>query len=578
MTTRWRTREGLEHDVVTANTKKVSRRAIARSLGISRNTVRKILATHALQRVEGHSVLVPPPPRVPRLTKLDSYKEEVGKLFVKYPDITAQRVFEIVSESGFDGGYTAVKKLVRKLRPAPKPAPSRVTPDYAPGEMGENDWSPYELTYTTGQTQLIQLFSYVLGWSSRKYFDAFETSDLHALCEGHVRAFDRFNGVPHNSKYDSQKAVVLRWEAGQPIFNPRFLAFAAHYEFRVTAVRGNPNGKARVERSFWEHEKSFLSGRSFRDLHDFRAQLHDWNDRIVDHRRRHGSTALERFRNESPHLLPLPRHPYDTARVIYRICSIDGFADWQGNRYAVPYDHVTDILPLRITQQELFVYAPDLRCLARYQLAPRGANQKLDPYGFHPAPHRQAAIDADQLRLVFEQMGPGGAEFFRLLATGPARVWPHHARRILLLRDRYDTSHIDAACAHAVRFGALEHSAIERILLARHPPRTLDEYVAEEAARRIDAAVGTRPTRPRDLAEYDLLPVVSRPFPATAQQQETIPCPVTRNLPPDPTPPSPKGPASDLPLPTLPPSLPPPPPFPMTSSSPDSDDTSSSSD
>lgn len=77
-------------------------------------------------------------------------------------------------------------------------------------------------------------------------------------------------------------------------------------------------------------------------------------------------------RDEVGRAVPLPRHPYDTARVIYRLCSIDGFVAWEGNRYAVPYEHVTDILPVRITQQELFVYAADLRCVARHELGPAG--------------------------------------------------------------------------------------------------------------------------------------------------------------------------------------------------------------
>lgn len=563
MTTQCRSHQELAHKVVTAAGSGLSRRAIARSLGISRNTVRKILAIHASERDAPHLVLAPPPARAPRPSKLDPYTDRVRQLFVDYPDITAQRVFEILTEVGFDGGCTAVKKLVRKLRPPPKPAPSRVTPVYGPGGMGENDWSPYDLTYTNGQKQRVQLFSLVLVHSTRKYYDAFESSDLHALCDGHVRAFDHFQGVPHEEKFDSQKAVVLRWECGQPIFNPRFLAFAAHYEFRLNGLLANPNGKPRVERSFWEHEKSFLSGRSFRDFHDFRAQLRDWNSRIVDHRRRHGSTALERFTEEAPHLLPLPAHPYDTARVVYRICSIDGFVDWQGNRYAVPYDHVTDILPLRITQTELFVYRPDLRCLARYELAPRGAHLKLDPNGFHPAPQRQAAIDADQLRAAFDHMGTGGAEFMRLLSTGPSRVWTHHARRILLLRDRYDSAHIDAACAHAARFGALQHDDIERILIAKHPPRSLDEYVAEETARRIDAAIGSQRTEPRDLVEYDALPH----RPQKPIKQEPMSCPDTRSpkqhpMPPDPLPnPQPMVPVPDLPTSDPPPLLSPTTPF-----------------
>ena len=45
------------------------------------------------------------------------------------------------------------------------------------------------------------------------------------------QAFARFEGCAHRCIYDSQKPVVLRWEGTQPIYNPRFLAFAAHYEF-----------------------------------------------------------------------------------------------------------------------------------------------------------------------------------------------------------------------------------------------------------------------------------------------------------------------------------------------------------
>src|SRR5437763_996747 len=81
------------------------------------------------------------------------------------------------------------------------------------------------------------------------------------------------------------------------------------------------------------------------------------------------------------------------ARVVYRICSIDGFVAWEGNAYAVPYAHVTDILPVRITQDELFVYAADLSCVARHELAPRGKGLRLDPQGLHPRPGRQSPVD-----------------------------------------------------------------------------------------------------------------------------------------------------------------------------------------
>lgn len=527
MTAAWRTREELAHQVALLDKQGESRRAIARALGVSRNTVRTLLAAHAQGRDTAQSAIPPRPRRAPRPSKLDAWRPRVAALMTKFADITAQRVFEILRAEGFDGGYTGVKRYVRAVRPPPKPTPSLTTPDYGPGEMAESDWSPYEIQFTTGKTAVLQALSYVLVWSKRKYFGLYESNDLHALMDGHAHAFARFEGCAHTCKYDSQTPVVLRWECNQPIYNPRFLAFASHYEFRPLAVRrGHPNDKPRTERSFWEVERSFLNGREFRDLDDMRAQLAHWLEHVVDPRRLAKHSALERFAEEREHLVPLPRQPYDTARVIYRVCSIDGFVAWAGNHYAVPYDHVTDLLPVRITQRELFVYAADLRCIARHELAPRGAGLRLDPAGLHPAPQRRSAVDLDQLQAAFGNMGAHAAEFFRLMSFGSPRVWAAQARQILLLRERYRTDEIDRALGHAAAFGARDHATVERILAARALPRTLDEYVAEDTARRLEATLGHARTVPRDLTQYDRLPLTSR-----AGAQETPACPSEAALP-----------------------------------------------
>jgi transposase len=517
VTSAWRSREELALQVALLAKQGEPRRAIARALGVSRNTVRILLAAHAESREAEHVAIPPRPTRAPRVAKIDGWRPRVAELMARFTDITAQRVFEILRDEGFTGGYTGVKRYVRAMRPPPKPTPSLTTPDYGPGEMAESDWSPYEVKFTTGKTAIVQALSYVLVVSRRKYFGLYESNDLHALMDGHDRAFARFDGCTEQCKYDSQKPVVLRWECNQPIYNPRFLAFSSHYEFRPLAVRrGHPNDKPRTERSFWEVERSFLNGREFRDLDDMRAQLAHWLDSIVDHRLLEKRSALTRFADEREHLVPLPRHPYDTARVVYRVCGIDGFVAWDGNHYAVPYDHVTDLLPVRITQRELFVYAADLTCVARHELGPRGACLKLDPAGLHPTPQRRSPVDLDQLHVAFGNMGEGAAEFFQLMSLGSSRIWSGQARQILLLRARYDTAEIDRALGHAAAFGARDHATVERILAARALPRSLDEYVAEATTRRIEETLGHVRTVPRDLTEYDRLPLTSR-----SRSQET---------------------------------------------------------
>jgi hypothetical protein len=137
-------------------------------------------------------------------------------------------------------------------------------------------------------------------------------------------------------------------------------------------------------------------------------------------------------------------------------------------------------------------------------------------------------VDLDQLAVAFDGLGPGGAAFFRLLGAGPPRVWGRQARCILVLRARYATEDLDAALAHAARFGALEHLAVERILEARSSPRTLDEYVAEDTAQRLEQSLGVRRAPPHDLTAYDRLPVIRAPsglLTPAEPPQESCPCP-----------------------------------------------------
>jgi transposase len=472
------------HDVLQLDRQGMKWRAIARALRISRNTVRQIVRAHAAARQDPHCAL---PTRHPyrRSSKLDAFRPQIDELFRLYPDITAQRVFESLREKEFDGGYTVVKDLVRRLRPTPAPRPSLQTAPREPGDMAECDWSPYPVTFTHAPPMTLQAFGYTLRYSTRKFYSFHEGNGLHALMDGHVHAFERFEGAARQCKYDSQKPVVLRWEGGQPIYNPRFIDFATHYEFSPLACRPrHPNDKPRVERSFYELTLSFFRGRRFRDRADLEVQLTQWLDTIADLRplkRLRRRTRLELFAEEQPLLRALPGHPYDTARVLYKLCDIEGFITWESNRYSLPYEYVTDILPVRITATELFIYKADLSCIARHPLLARGAQLQSIVDGHRPR-HGERGPDLDQLRRAFADLGAPAAAFLAALEQHAPRSAAYHARKVLALREGHDSAALLAALSHALAYGALEHSAVERILLVRASPRRLDEYVAEQTA------------------------------------------------------------------------------------------------
>jgi transposase len=521
---RWKpcSREELVHQVVLLSQQGMSRRAIGRSLHVSRNKVRKILDQHQVHRDGDVPPTALPPLPASRPSKLDEHEVFVKDLLERFPDLPAQRVFEELREQkSFEGGYTIVKEYVRELRPRPVVKPSTPVEEPHPGKLAESDWGNVLVPFLDGHAKRLQFFSYTLAYSNRKYFDFYDRPDVHALMDGHVLAFDHFDGVAEVCKYDSQKPVVLRWEGPQPIYNPRFIAFATHYRFRPEACRRrHPNDKPHVELSIKDLRGSFFKGRRFRDQEDLREQLRHWLATIPDERpqrRKQRRTPLELFADEKPHLVPLPRHPYDTARVVYRVCDIEGFVAWEGNRYSLPVVHVTDLLPVRITQHEIFVYAQNLELVARHELRARGAGEDVIAAGHRPKAERGPGLD--QLRSAYRDLGNDATDFLGELEKAQPRSAGYHARQVLLLRGRYDTQDVLAAMDHARRYGALEYRAVERILIARAAPRRLDEYVAEATEKKLAAAVGESRTEPRDLTGYDALPNWSQP-----KKQGETPC------------------------------------------------------
>jgi transposase len=511
-----RSREELAHDVVMLARQGMSVRAIARALHVGRNRVRKILAAHdAARNGEAPPSALPPPP-ASRPSMLDAHEAFVRGLIARFPTITAQRVYEELQacqDPTFDGSYTIVKKYVRALRPKPVVAISTPVEEPEPGKVAECDWATITIDFKNRTRQKLQIFGYTLAYSHRRYYRLYDRADFHSLLDGHVEAFDHLEGIAEECKYDGQKAVVLRWEGQQPIYNPRFIAFATYYLFRPRACRPyHPNDKPHVELSFRSLRISFFNGRDFYDLDDLKAQLARWMTGIDDERpqrRKQRRTPLELHAEEQPHLVARPRHAYDTARVVYRVCDLEGFVAWEGNRYSLPVENVTELLPVRITQNEIFVYAQNLKLVARHELRQRSAGEDVVAPGHRPKPDRGPGLD--QLRVAYRELGDGADDFLVALERAQSRSAAYHARQILAFRERYQTDDVVAAMDHARQYGAFDYHAIERILVARAAPRRLDEYVTEATEKKLAAIVRQSRTEPRDLSTYDALPNWSRP-------------------------------------------------------------------
>ena len=238
---------------------------------------------------------------IPRqASKLDAYQTAIVDLLARYPNITAQRVHEELRGLGYEGSYTSVSERVRVLRPRPGIQPVRQF-ETAPGEQAQMDYATYDLDFTAEGCRRVHAFSYVLGYSRRQYLHFVETQDFITTIREHVRAFEHLSGPAATCLYDNMKVVVSGYDGDQPIYNTRFLGFAAHYGFRPIACRPRrPETKGKVERHFKYIESSLLNGRTFLSLEHLNEMAKWWLAKVADvhvHRQTKDARLISMRRN-----------------------------------------------------------------------------------------------------------------------------------------------------------------------------------------------------------------------------------------------------------------------------------------
>ncbi len=492
--------EATRNEVVRRHQAGASIRAIARDLGLARNTVRGVLAAvQAARAGEG----TPTPIRRPSL--LDPYAATIDELLGRYPELTAMRLFEELRARGFAGGYTIVRRLLKQRRPRATPTPV-IRFETAPGAQAQMDYASYDLDFTDEGRRRVQLFSYVLGYSRRQYLCFVEAQDFTTTVRQHVQAFTHLGGVAAACLYDNFKVVVSGYDGDVPVYNPRFLAFATHYGFRPVACRvRRPQTKGKVERPFHYVETSLLCGRTFRSLADLNEVTAWWLQHVADVRihRETRETPLARHAAEVPHLIALPAVPYETALVIYRTVNVEGVIAYRQNHYSVPWRYIGQLVPVRITETDVIIYDPDLHEVARHRLLPRGAVGRRCV-----RPQDQPALDVQQrqalLRERFAELGPAASRFLDGLLQAQ-RYGRDQAQRVLGLLGSYARSDVVAALERAVRYGAYSLAAVERILAAQARPKSLVQTLAEAERQPLPRALAAGAVPPRPTADYQPL-------------------------------------------------------------------------
>jgi transposase len=501
--------EAMRHAIVQRHQQGASIRAIAKELGISRGAVGRALVQVQAQR-DGPTAPLHKPRR--RGSILDTYEPLLRELLGRYPDLTVERALQELQARGFTGRYTIVRQRLRLLRPraSSTPVPRFET---GPGQQAQMDFGVYDIDFVREGRRRVYLFSYLLGYSRRQYLHWVEAMDLVTTLREHVHAFHHL------------KAVVLRHDADGPLYNPKFLAFATHYGFKPQACQvRRPQTKGKVERKFYYVETNLLNGRTFETLEHLNEVTAWWLAAVADVRmlRDFKETPVLRHAREQPHLLPLPACDYDTALILYRHVNVEGFITHRLNHYSVPWSYIGQVLPVRVSEDEVIVYSGGLDEIARHRLVPKavsGARQTLKNHHPQDDPGQRELL----LRQRFSELGPVALRFLDGLLAKQVQG-KLQAQQLLALVAHYSRDDVRAALERALRFGAFSLAAIRRILAATAKPKPPLEELADCQRECLDPRLRQQPIGPRPTSAYQHLlePEKARD---EAPHQEDLPSP-----------------------------------------------------
>lgn len=269
----------------------VPKAAIARRLGIARNTVASAVASDGPPKYE----------RKPGRTSFTPYEARVRLLLADTPDMPATVLAERVGWTGSIRWFRDNVKRVRADHHRIDPA-DRLT--WSAGDVAQCDlwFPPRKIPLEDGSGPLLPVLVMTCGYSRFTLGRMLPTRKTPDLLLGSWALLNELGRVPRRLIWDNEPGIGRR-KVTEPV-----AVFAGTLATKVVLLPPrDPESKGLVERRNRFFETSFMPGRRFESPADFNAQFTDWlataNDRVV---RTIKARPTELLAADKDAMLPLP--------------------------------------------------------------------------------------------------------------------------------------------------------------------------------------------------------------------------------------------------------------------------------
>lgn len=282
---------------------------------------------------------------------------------------------ERLHSMGFQGSLSTVKRYIathKNLIPAKR---QQIAPQgnrgrrytTSPGEAYQMDWGFTDVLDYNNCTFRVACFAMICHHCGQRYIEFFPNARQENLFIGMIHAF-QYMGIPRFILTDNMKSVVLRRDMdGHPIWQKDYENFMKTVGFETKLCKPrHPFTKGKVERLVRFVKDNFLVDRVFSNITDLNWQALDWcNYQNNLYRRATASVPQQvHMTNCVVQLHELPK----TDAIRFYLCperkiSFDGFVNYEGRRFGVPYSYSCKTARISRSGDTLYIYSADLRLL-----------------------------------------------------------------------------------------------------------------------------------------------------------------------------------------------------------------------
>jgi transposase len=208
-------------------------------------------------------------------------------------ELSAQRIYrDLVNDEQYAGSYYSVRRFVRKLL-AKVPLPMRRM-ECAPGFEAQVDYgSGAPVLAPDGHRRKTNVFRMVLSHSRKGYSEVSYRQTTEDFLRCLENAFWSLGGVPQTVVIDNLRAAVTHPDWYDPELQPKLRDFCVHYGTAILPTKPYmPRHKGKIERGIGYVKGNALKGRTFGSLEEQNQHLERWEQAVAD-TRMHGTTRQQ---------------------------------------------------------------------------------------------------------------------------------------------------------------------------------------------------------------------------------------------------------------------------------------------